>query len=67
MKRHELKCIGIKDCGWNEIETYYKCPKCKEGVIIHWKDNTIGFKMSVWYKCSVCGFDTESEEWRRLL
>ena len=62
MRRDELEFIRYEDIGGDETETSYKCPKCKKVIITYWKDNTIGFKMSMWYKCSVCGFDMESQE-----
>lgn len=62
MRRNELEFIRFENCGWNETETYYKCPKCKKGEIVNWRDRTIGFKMSVWYSCPICGFDMESQK-----
>lgn len=67
MKLYELVLIGIKDCGWNETETYFKCPKCKKGVITYWKDDTVGYRMRWWHKCPVCGFDVDSEGKERFV
>lgn len=67
MRRLKLVLIGIKDCWGNESVTYFKCPKCERGVITYWKDNTIGYRMSEWYKCPVCGFDADSGEWERFV
>ena len=67
MRRVELVLIGIKDCGENETVTYFNCPKCVKGVITYWKDNTIGYRMRMWYKCPVCGFDVDSGEWERFV
>ena len=59
-KIEDLEFISFDDIGGNETETKYRCPKCKEGEIVKWKDNTTGFKMSVWYNCPICGFDIEA-------
>lgn len=61
-RAEDLEFISRDNVGWNETETTYRCPKCNEGEIVKYKDNTIGYKMSIWYNCPICGFDMESQK-----
>jgi|GEM_PF-5909807 len=61
MRREDLEFIERRDISFDEYESDYKCPKCKDGIITRWKETTIGYKCSGWYNCSKCGYDPEPE------
>ena len=51
----ECEILAREDIRKYEEKYELRCPLCGSGIIIRWKDNTPGFKDSLFTSCTVCG------------